>query len=115
MMSMRCFMQIKGRWYALMNWQARGGRTDSVVLRPLTPREVETYQAMKQNGFVEAAVFAQLYPPQIETVPVHEVILPVALLNKSQLIYLIENKTNASLPSLVKMDKEDLVMLLGRL
>lgn len=112
---MRCFMEIQGRWYALMNWQARGGRTDSVVLKPLTPREVATYQAMKQSGFIEPAVFAQLYPPEIETTPIKEVVLPVALLNKAQLIYLIENKLTASLPSLVKMDQEDLVILLGRL
>ena len=115
MTSTHCFMQIQGRWYALMNRQARKKRTDSVVLRPMTPRDVETYHAMKRNGFVEAAIFAQLYPPDIEQEPVREVVVPITLLNKAQLVYLIENKLSGRLPSLIKMDKEDLVMMLGRL
>ena len=112
---MRCFIEIKGRWYALMNWQARAGRTDNVVLRPMTTRDVERYRSMKADGFIEAAIFAQLYPPQFNATPVKDVVLPVTLLNKSQLIYLIENKLRVCLPSLKKMDREDLVTLLGRL
>ena len=108
-------MQIQGSWYALMNRQARKTRTDSVVLRPMTPREVEAYHSMKQSGFVEAAIFAQLYPPNSETTPAQEVVVPITLLNKSQLVYLIENRLRAPLPSLAKMDKKDLVMMLGRL
>ncbi len=114
-MSTRCFIEIKGRWHALVNWQAHGARTDTVVLRPMARCDVERYQTMKQSGFVEAAIFAQLYPPHIEPASLQDVVLPVALLNKSQLIYLIENKLSVPLPSLKKMGKEDLVMLLGRL
>ena len=108
-------MEIRGRWYALTNRDARRTGTDTVVLRPMTPREVETYQSMKQSGFVEAAIFAQLYATQPEPAQVQDVIVPVALLNKKQLAILIENKLSASLPSLKKMDVEDLVRLLGRL
>ena len=112
---MRCFMQIQGRWYALMNRQARGARTDTVVLRPMAPRQVETYQAMAQSGFIDAAIFAQLFPPDVASKPAKDVVVPITLLNKSQLVYLIENKLSTSLPSLMKMDKDDLMMLLGRL
>ena len=108
-------MQVQGRWYALMNWRAQGTRTDAVVLRPLSPREEETYQSLKRDGFVEAAIFAQLYPPQCEPIALQDVIVPVALLQKVQVAYLIENKLGVTLPSLSGMDKEDLVRLLGRL
>ena len=114
-MATRCFLQVGGRWYALMNWHARGTRADTVALRPMMPREVETYETMKQRGYVEAAIFAQLYPPGVEPKPVREVVVPVVLLNKAQLVYLIEKKLSISLPSLGKMDKEDLMRLLGRL
>ena len=108
-------MQIKGRWYALMNWQARDSRADSVVLRALSCEEVASFLSMKQAGLREAAIFAQLYPPPVVPVPLQDVRLPVALLTKTQLAFLIENRLGASLPSLKKMHKEDLVMLLGRL
>ncbi len=114
-MASRCFLQVGGRWYALMNWRARGTRADTVALRPMMPREVETYETMKQLGYVEAAIFAQLYPPDDESNPVQEVVVPTSLLNKAQLVYLVEHKLNVSLPSLGKMDKEDLMRLLERL
>ena len=98
-----------------MNWRAQKDHADTVVLRPMTSREVEVYRTMKQGGFAEAAIFAQLYPPQIESAPKQDLNVPVALLNKLQLVYLIEHKLGVSLPSLKKMEREDLVRLLGRL
>ena len=111
----RRFMQIQGRWYALMNWRVQGTRTDTVVLRPMTAREVETYHTMQQSGFVDAAIFAQLYPPLQEPEPIQDVVVPISLLHEAQLAFLIENKLSISLPTLTKMDKEDLVRLFGRL
>ena len=98
-----------------MNWRVRASRADTVVLQALTFEEEALFESMKHDGLREAAIFAQLYPPHIEPTSLQDVVLPVALLNKSQLIYLIENKLSAPLPSLLKMDKQDLVMLLGRL
>lgn len=114
-MAARCFLQIRGRWYAVMNRQARNAPADAVVLRPMTLHEVEAYQTMKRGGFLEAAIFAQLYPPQTALPVVREVVLPVTMLTKTQLSYLIENKLGAALPSLQKMHKDDLVCLLGQL
>ena len=114
-MPTRCFLQIRGRWYGLMNWEARASRADAVVLRALSSEEVALFQSMQQEGFREAAIFAQLFPPHVAPVPAQVVPLPVALLTKVQLTYLIENRLGASLPSLKKMLKDDLMMLLGRL
>ena len=111
----RRFLQIRGRWYALMNWKARAGSTDTVVLRALSSEEAASLETMKQAGLREAAIFAQLYPPPVVPTPAQEVRLPVALLTKMQLTYLIENQLGAALPSLKKMHKKDLVMLLARL
>ena len=108
-------MQIQGHWYALMNWRARGTRTDTVVLRPMSPSEVDTYQTLAQGGFLEAAIFAQLYPPKREPEEIKDVVVPVSLLQKRQIAALIENKLGVSLPTLARMDKEDLVRLLGGL
>ena len=115
MMPTRCFLQIRGRWYALMNWKARASRADTVVFRALSSEEVALFQSMQREGFREAAIFAQLYPPQVVLAPAQEVQLPVALLTKVQLTYLIENRLGASLPSLKKMGKDDLMMLLHTL
>ncbi len=114
-MPTRCFLQIRGRWYALMNWKARASRADTVVFRALSSEEVALFQSMQREGFREAAIFAQLYPPQVVPSPAQEVRLPVALLTKVQLAYLIENRLGGSLPSLKKMHKDDLMMLLDRL
>ncbi len=115
MMPTRCFLQIRGCWYALMNWKARASRADAVVFRALSSEEVALFQSMQREGFREAAIFAQLYPPHIAPVPAQQVRLPVALLTKVQLTYLIENRLGASLPSLRKMEKGDLMMLLHTL
>ena len=115
MMPTRCFLQIQGRWYALMNWKARASRADTVVLRALSSEEEALLQSMKHDGLREAAIFAQLYPPQVVLSPAQEVQFPVALLTKAQLSYLIENRLGGSLPSLKKMHKDDLMMLLDRL
>ena len=115
MMPTRCFLQIRGRWYALMNWEARASRADAVVLRALSSEEVALFQSMQREGFREAAIFAQLFPPHVAPVLAQEVQFPVALLTKVQLTYLIENRLGASLPSLKKMQKDDLMMLLHTL
>ena len=115
MMSTRCFLQIRGRWYALLNWRARASRADTVVFRALSPEEAALFQSMQREGFREAAIFAQLYPPHVAPAPAQEVRFPVALLTKMQLTYLIENRLGASLPSLKKMQKDDLMMLLDQL
>ena len=115
MMPTRCFLQIRGRWYALMNWKARASRADTVVFQALSSEEVALFQSMQREGFMEAAIFAQLYPPHVAPAPAQEVRLPVALLTKVQLAYLIENRLEASLPSLKKMLKDDLMMLLDQL
>jgi len=98
-----------------MNWQARASRADAVVLRALSSKEVALFQSMQREGFREAAIFAQLYPPHVAPAPAQEVRFPVALLTKMQLTYLIENRLGASLPSLKKMQKDDLMMLLHTL
>lgn len=111
----RCFLQVRGRWYALMNWRVRLSGADAVVLRALSCEEEASFQSMKREGVEEAAIFDRLYPPQRAPAPVQEVWLPVALLTKAQLAYLIENRLRAPLPSLAKMRKDDLMLLLGRL
>ena len=70
---------------------------------------------MKQEGVAEVDIFARLYPPQIVPAPVQEVCLPIALLTKRQLAYLIENRLGTALPSLKKMHKDDLMGLLHQL
>ena len=111
----RCFLQIKGRWYALANWKARASRADTVVLRALSSEEEVLFQSMRQAGLREAAIFAQLFPRPVLPAPAQDVRLPVALLTKMQVAYLIENWLGASMPSLMKMHKHDLMMLLARL
>ncbi len=114
-MPTRCFLQIQGRWYALMNWRARASRADTVVFRALSSEEEALLQSMKHDGLREAAIFAQLYPPQVVLSSAQEVQFPVALLTKAQLSYLIENRLGGSLPSLKKMHKDDLMVLLHTL
>ena len=115
MTSTRCFLQIRGRRYALMNWKARLRRTDAFILRVLSPHEEALFQSMKRDGVEEATIFTHLYSPPVVPAPAQEVRLPVALLTKAQLTYVIENKLGVSMPSLKKMHKVDLTMLLDRL
>lgn len=111
----RCFLQIRGRWFALMNWQARSTRADSVVLRALNSDEEALLLSWKQADLDEAYIFARLFPPSAEETFTRNVSLPITMLTKTQLSYLIENKIGVTIPSLKHMKKEDLMRLFGRL
>lgn len=107
---MRCFFQIQDRWYVLANWQARLHAGDVAVFRDMEADDVAALLALRDEGYDDAAIFDRLYP----TPPVTPAVsIPVDLLTKHQLAYLIEHALNCSLPSLKRLTKSDLTALLS--
>lgn len=115
MKNSRCFFQIRGRWHVLMNWQARSQPNDIAVMNPLSSKEVATLLSLQKEGYKDTSIFDRLFPPGPALPEKQKVSLPVSLLSKAQLAYVIEHKLTASLPSLRKMSKADLVSMLSRL
>ncbi|MFQ5569778.1 MAG: hypothetical protein ACE5G0_08880 [Rhodothermales bacterium] len=95
----------------MMNWKARRETVDAVVLSALSSEEADTYLALKQAGVDEAAIFNRMYPSRGRHWAREEVHVPIVLLNKTQLAYLIETRLCTSLPSLNRLRKQDLMTL----
>ena len=111
MLPERCFFLIKDQWYVLMNWRARSRPTDAVLLQALSSDEIETYFALQRAGHDDADIFNHMYPPQYVHDIERDVPIPMHLLTKAQLAYVIEHKLSQPLPSLTRMRRDDLQSL----
>lgn len=108
----------QGRVLAVRNWRNRQHRDDAVVAVPLDTGETENYRAMQSRGLSDSAIFAQLFDAKQ---PVEkrkdEIVVPLSLLKKDQLVELIRQKSGAPLESLASLtlkDLRDLLRVLNR-
>ena len=108
----RCFFQISGQWYALMNWQAQVSTGDAVVFQVLSPHDVEIMHMLRQQGMNEPRIFSRLFPPRALQHRSPLVRVPISLLTKAQLVHVITHRLGTHLPSLIRMRKSDLQTLL---
>ncbi len=111
-----CFAEYNGRQYAILNWQLRQRMNDAIISRPLLKDELVLFGKYKRQGKEDAWIFRQLFPPHVP--PRKAARKDLRKLGKNQLIHLILNKLNSSIPSLKNMTKPDLCTLylaLGRL
>ena len=102
----QCFARINGKLQAILNWRVRHKESDIVIAEELNSKEINLYKELKKSGKSDTQIFNQLFPPKVESHK--QVLIEIDKLTKKQLVYLIINKLNTSLPSLKNMTLEDL-------
>lgn len=103
---------------AVRNWRNRQHRDDAVVAVPLNTGETASYREMQGQGLSDSAIFAQLFDtkPCVEK-RTDQVVVPLSMLKKDQLVELIRERSGAPLESLAALtlkDLRDLLRVLSR-
>lgn len=99
------------------NWNTRnpGGR---IYGRYLSQREVAQLRAMRDLEYSDREIYVKFHPEVLEA-PARpqereRVEIPLEMLNKEQLAWVIEKKLGLEMPSLKGMDEHDLIKLFRR-
>ena len=109
-----------GRVLEWLNWndKARGKR---IFGRYLDSDDVKQLRAMRELEYTDREIFVHFHPDIIrerKPTPVpseEEVAIPLTMLSKEQLLFVIEKKLGEELPSLAEASEEDLITLFRKI
>jgi hypothetical protein len=107
------FMNINGTVHAVVNWRSRQDKDDVIVGCRLSDNQRRLYEKMKTQGFTDAVIVDRLYPQAVLPKASVKVSIDVALLTKAQLVQLIRERLNKPMPTLEKLNTEDLRSILA--
>ena len=102
-----CFTTLDGRLKAVVNYRVRTKPSDVAIMRNLDTREMRVYTGMRDDGETETAIFDTLFP-QLAADDQSDVWTDLDKLNKKQLICVIIDALQTTLPSLGRMSATDL-------
>jgi hypothetical protein len=100
------------------NWNTRhpGGR---IYGRYLDEDDIAKLRAMRELSFSDREIYVRFHPEVLEprppAPPAEQVSLPVEMLDRRQLAWVIERKLGLTMPSLGEMNEQDLIQLFRRL
>lgn len=109
-----------GRILEWLNWndRARGKR---IFGRYLDADDVKQLRAMRELEYTDREIFVHFHPDIIrerKPTPVpdeEQVAIPLTMLSKEQLVYVIEKKLGEQLPTLAQASEADLITLFRRI
>jgi len=109
-----------GRVLEWLNWndRARGKR---IFGRYLEGDDIKQLRAMRELEYTDREIFVHFHPDIIREqkptpVPLpEEVAIPLTMLSKEQLVFVIEKKLGEKLPSLAEASEGDLITLFRRI
>lgn len=109
-----------GRILEWLNWndRARGKR---IFGRYLDADDVKQLKAMRELDYTDREIFVHFHPDIIRErkptpVPAEEqVAIPLTMLSKEQLVFVIEKKLGEQLPSLAQASETDLITLFRKI
>ena len=103
-----------------LNWndRARGNR---IFGRYLGEEEIKQLRALRELEYTDREIFVHFHPDIIrerKPTPVpdeQQVAIPLTMLSKEQLVYVIEKKLGEQLPSLAQASEDDLILLFRKI
>lgn len=108
-----CFLNVNGTVHAILNWRTRNTKEDVILGCRLDDRQKKVYEDMLASGCSETEIADKLFPETSLPKVRKKVSVDVDLLNKTQLLSLIRNRLDQTLPSLDKLNTDDLRSLLA--
>ena len=106
MKAARKFIQIGNRRLAVLNSRSRDKTDDVIISRELNPEERTTFERLKSEDRSDSEIYRLLFPEKRATQ--QRVYVPIEILNKSQLVELINSRTDEPLKSLKRLNLTDL-------
>ena len=102
-----------GEVVELRNWIMEPSARDCVIVRPLGKDDRAKFHDLVDAGLTDSQIFFGLNPEMadLRTKEGETVEVPMNILGKKQLIWLIENRIGEKMESLDRLSKRDLVKL----
>ena len=101
MKAARKFIQIGNRRLAVLNSRSRDKTDDVIISRELNPEERTTFERLKSEDRSDSEIYRLLFPEKRATQ--QRVYVPIEILNKRQLVELINSRTDEPLKSLKRL------------
>jgi hypothetical protein len=108
-----CFMNISGTIHAVVNWRSRSDKDDVIIGCRLNKGQEETYGRMKDQGYSDPVICDRLFPQALLPKVRQKVSVDIEVLTKPQLVQLIREKLGKPMPSLDKLNADDLRSVLA--
>jgi hypothetical protein len=100
-----------GRIMEVLNWMQRKSG-DCIVWRSLKEGDKRKYYTLRNLGLSDSQIFFSLNPNLFDRIGERKTVkVPMEILDKKQLIWLLEDKIGEKMKSLDKLSKRDLVRL----
>ena len=100
-----------GRIVEVLNWMQRKSG-DCIVWRSLKEDDKRKYYTLRNLGLSDSQIFFSLNPNLFDRIGERKTVeVPMEILDKKQLIWLLEDKIGEKMKSLDKLSKRDLVRL----